>query len=344
MRPLRDLPVRKKLTLIIMVTSSVALLMACGLFIIDDLCGLHDEIRHRLSMLSDVVGANSQASLVFKDRDAAQEILNTLHAQEPIVSAGLYESDGALFARYLRSGDGTLSPPQTTGPDGARFEAGHLVQFSPILIDGQRIGTLFLSSDLQEMRRSMRHDGAIAGSVLVWCLAVSLILSSRLQRVISNPIHGLARMARAVGENKDFSVRAVKRSEDDIGLLIDAFNEMLAQIQARDGALQKAHDDLELRVRERTGELVQEIAEHKRAKDELERAKLAAEAASRAKGEFLANMSHEIRTPMNGIIGMTDIVLDSKLTTTQRQQLNLLKGSADTLLTLLNDILDFSKI
>src|SRR5207245_7664591 len=108
--------------------------------------------------------------------------------------------------------------------------------------------------------------------------------------------------------------------------------------------LQRGHDDLELRVRERTTELVQEISEHKRAKEELERAKLAAEAASRAKGEFLANMSHEIRTPMNGIIGMTDIVLDSKLTATQRQQLKMLKGSADTLLTLLNDILDFSKI
>src|SRR2546428_3135991 len=165
------------MTLIIMVTSSVALLMACGLFIIDDLYGLHDEMRHRLSLLSDVVGANSQASLAFKDPDAAHEILNSLHAQEPIVSAALYDSDGGLFARYVRNHDVSLVPPERPGLDGSRFESGHLVQLSPILIDGQRVGTLFLSSDLQEMKRSMRHDGAIAGSVLVWCLAVALILS-----------------------------------------------------------------------------------------------------------------------------------------------------------------------
>jgi signal transduction histidine kinase len=147
----------------------------------------------------------------------------------------------------------------------------------------------------------------------------------------------LARTARAVATEKNYAVRVTRHANDEIGQLIDSFNEMLGQIELRDAALQKARDSLERRVEERTRTLAETM-------QELIGAKESAEAGARAKGEFLANMSHEIRTPMNGIVGMTDILLDTPLESAQRDAAETIHACAGALLTIINDILDFSKI
>jgi PAS domain S-box-containing protein len=256
----RDLSIKRKLMVMMMLTSCAALLLACAAFMTYELVTMRRTMARELSTLAGIIADNSTAALSFRDTKAAEETLATLDAKQQIVAAALYGPNGAIFARYLRPGAFPADVPEAPEAAGYRFEPGKLVLFAPVLMDRDPIGTVYLMSDLSLMAARIKRYIGIMIAVLAASTILALLLASRLQGVISAPILDLVGATRLVATDKNYAVRAQSRSRDEVGLLIDGFNDMLSQIQERDRALETARDALEHRVEERTRELQQQIA------------------------------------------------------------------------------------
>ncbi|MGC9949246.1 MAG: response regulator [Bryobacteraceae bacterium] len=343
MRSFRDISIKRKLIGIIMATSTVALTLACSTFLAYELVTYRKTATQQLATLARIVAENSTAALAFDDRRSANEMLAALRAEPNLAAACIYTKDGRPFAVFLR-GESRRDLPRRPGPQGAEFRNHRLTLFQRVFFEGDWIGTVYLKRDLQDMYARLERYAGIALGVLLLSSLAALLLSSRLQRVISEPTLRLAEMASRVSAERDYSLRAAKRGDDEIGILVDSFNEMLGQIQARTLDLHEAHGALERHV----SELCEEIERRRRAQEETLAAKRAAEESSRAKSVFLANMSHELRTPLNAIIGYSEMLREDAEDRGHQEKsisdLARITAAGRHLLTLINEVLDLSKV
>src|ERR1017187_9321571 len=255
MRSYLHLSIQQKLQSIVMVTCTAALLVASVVFTLYDRSTFLRAKMQDLSASAKMVGSNSTAALSFGDAKSAREVLSALQAKQNVINACIYNKDGRVFASYSRDVAHSDCFPPPAQAQATAIVNHNMVLFQPITLNGKSIGTIFIEADLTDLSSRLTRFLEIDFLVLVASLAVAFLLATRLQRVISGPIRELTDTALSVSTRENYSVRATKRGDDEIGVLFDQFNSMLDRIQQGDIALQEAQSGLENRVAERTSYL-----------------------------------------------------------------------------------------
>jgi PAS domain S-box-containing protein len=262
MNMMSKLTIRKKLTVVIMLTTALALLLAGTIFVVASLYLHREESARDINSLADVIGRNCEASLAFSIPEDAEKILAALEARASIIHAVLYDSEGEVFAVYDPAGQETDFAPPKPIEDGHDFKGGHLGLFRQIYFDEKVIGTIYIQDDMRDVYQSLKSDVATLAIVMLAALVAAYFIAWRLQGVISGPIVSLSETAADITEKEDYSIRAEKTTEDEVGLLMDSFNKMLDEVQNRDAALRESQQRYRAVVEDQTELLCRNLPDY----------------------------------------------------------------------------------
>ena len=319
-----------KITWMNMLVSGAALVLAVATFFAYDQLTFRESLVHALSAQAQIIASNSVSALVFNDPQSAEATLSALKSSPNIEAAGIFRSDRKEFAQY--ESRGTWQPIHLplmadTTRNAYWFRDHRLILVQPIVFQGQGIGFVYMRSDLHEIDRRLRRYAAIALVVFAVSLLVALFVSYLFKESVVTPVISLAQLARTVSQEKNYSVRAAPSKEkDEVAVLVSAFNEMLAQIQARDNQLQKAHDELEQRVADRTQDL---------------------QVANRELEAFSYSVSHDLRGPVDAVNGFAYVLgkdYASKLDDKGKELVEHIRSSGKRMMQLIDDLLNLSRV
>ena len=329
----RRLPIRHKLVTMIMLTSGTVLLLASIGYLATDYFRSRRLLLEDLGTQAQLLLENSRAAIAFRDVAAANDTLRTLSPNPHIRIACLYDERGRLFSE-LRPHEDSGGCRHERPPDSYEFTRNRLDVTTSVWAEGKRAGTLLLGTDLEHMASRLRVQVALVGFLLIVTLAVALFLSARLQMLVSQPVMALAKTASDVSSRGDYSLRAERSTEDELGTLVDAFNRMLERIETREAELSKANEELR-----------REVAERRRAEQERAELLVREREANRVKDEFLATLSHELRTPLNAILGWTKLLRANAVAPEAFDRaLEKVERNAQVQTRLVEDLLEISRI
>jgi two-component system, sensor histidine kinase len=317
--------VRGKLMLMAGATTLVALLFASVAMLLVDLRGFQRHWVSDLTTQADIMARVTAPALAFNDAKAAQQNLAVLRVRPQILSAAVYTSSGTLFATYANSPEDTRVPARP-GEPGYVIERGELVVFQRIVEGGEVLGTVYLRSRYGLVERLMSYV-AILVAVMAAALVIAALVARRMQAGITQPLASVTKVAREVMQRRDFSLRVPDQHSGEIGVLVDAFNDMLAEIGRRSDALQQANRTLEHEMQVR------------------ERAEEALRLADKRKDEFLATLAHELRNPLAPIRTGLDILrLRSGDAVATQRATDIMERQLRQMVRLVDDLLDVSRI
>ncbi|MBN1796511.1 MAG: HAMP domain-containing protein [Sedimentisphaerales bacterium] len=329
----RNMTIRHKLVFMIMAACVVSLVVAGAIFTGYEWANLRQFMVMNLSAQAEILADNCKAAVAFNDSEDAKEVLSSLRVESSIVFGGIYTKDGKLMSAYYKVGTDKSVQPERLKEDGYEFSGGYVTVFKRIILDGEVLGTVCIRSSLEKIWTMLWSRIKITFAVIIVSLVAAYVISSKLQSVVSKPLLKLAKLAKAISDEKDYSVRGQKTSNDEIGSLIDAFNEMLNQIQRRDKALVDANRQLEAKVAERTSDLEQTIEKLNESNKQLQ--------------DFTYVASHDLREPLRKISSFGQLLTESlgeKLTDDDRENLSYMIDGASRMQQMIEALLTYSRV